>query len=455
MSKERRLDDGARDGRKWSLVLLCLLAQNCVMGFAFGSFGPLLASTEQDFGVSRALATAGMSLITLALGGLSPVLGGWMERVSVRTGMAGGALLSAIGYVGLACAGSFAVALGMYGLIGIGVCLTAILGPLILISRWFDKNRGKVLSIVNLPILLFLTPYIVAKLLPHYGRAGLLSAMGAICALLALLLLRLVEPAPVAAQQAQPGVPAAQCASGASLLKRPAFWLLSLGIGIMAGAGTGFVVHIVPFGMSRQMPFASRRSTAVGLCRRGDWGHAAVWLDLRPHRRAGSTGAQCLSPGRAVVGTPAGRRHSLVCAGGAARHLRGAARDAARRSDQPDVRHRECEPCDGIQLFHQAAFHPGIRAGAWSDFRPRRPLRLGLPCDGQPADRGGRLPLLLVADPAPAEVAASRACNSLKACVSQSQLPCNRTSNGRNHANQPGSGQKQGNPSHKVRETHF
>jgi MFS family permease len=38
------------------------------------------------------------------------------------------------------------------------------------------------------------------------------------------------------------------------LLKRPAFWLLSLGIGIMAGAGTGFVVHIVPFGMSRQMP---------------------------------------------------------------------------------------------------------------------------------------------------------------------------------------------------------
>ncbi|AEI81864.1 major facilitator superfamily MFS_1 (plasmid) [Cupriavidus necator N-1] len=254
VSKERRLDDGARDGRKWSLVLLCLLAQNCVMGFAFGSFGPLLASTEQDFGVSRALATAGMSLITLALGGLSPVLGGWMERVSVRTGMAGGALLSAIGYVGLACAGSFAVALGMYGLIGIGVCLTAILGPLILISRWFDKNRGKVLSIVNLPILLFLTPYIVAKLLPHYGRAGLLSAMGAICALLALLLLRLVEPAPVAAHQAQPGVPAAQCASGASLLKRPAFWLLSLGIGIMAGAGTGFVVHIVPFGMCRQMP---------------------------------------------------------------------------------------------------------------------------------------------------------------------------------------------------------
>ncbi len=254
VSKERRMDDGTRGGRRWSVVLLCLLAQNCVMGFAFGSFGPLLASTEQGFGVSRALAATGMSAITLAMGGLAPLLGGWMERMSVRIGMAGGTLLSAIGYVGLACAGSFPVALVMYGLIGVGVCLTAILGPLILISRRFDTNRGKMLSIVNLPILLFLTPYIVAELLPRYGRPVLLSAMGAICALLALLLLRLDAPAPVAAHHGLPGEPAAQRTSGASLLKRPAFWLLSLGIGIMAGAGTGFVVHIVPFGISRQMP---------------------------------------------------------------------------------------------------------------------------------------------------------------------------------------------------------
>ncbi|WP_254699712.1 MFS transporter [Trinickia violacea] len=225
------------------------------MGLAFGSFGPLLASTEQHFGVPRAAAATGMSMITLAIGGLSPFLGGMQQRVSVRTGMALGALLSAIGYWGLAFTGSFHVALAMFGLIGVGVCLTAILGPLILVSRWFESKRGKVLGIVNLPILLFLTPYIVAETLPRYGRCVLLSAMGTICAALVAVLMLLVEHPPASARAAD--VAAAQGEEAAPIMKRPAFWLLSLGIGIVAGAGTGFVVHIVPFGVSRQMSLQS------------------------------------------------------------------------------------------------------------------------------------------------------------------------------------------------------
>ena len=86
----------------WRVVLLCFLAQNLAMGFAFGSFGPLLASTEQHFGVTRTVATTGMSLILLAIGGLSPLLGGLLQKVSVRSAMIGGAALSALGYWGLA-----------------------------------------------------------------------------------------------------------------------------------------------------------------------------------------------------------------------------------------------------------------------------------------------------------------------------------------------------------------
>lgn len=225
------------------------------MGFAFGSFGPLLASTEEHFGVTRSLATMGMSVIMLGIGGLSPFLGNLLHFITVRTGMILGLLLSAAGYWGLAVTSSFSVAMLMFGLIGFGTCLAGILGPLTLVSRWFKANRGKMLSLVNLPIILLLTPFIVAQLLPVFGRFALLGGLGTICLVLALLMLLLIEHPPVPAHSsAQNAEQAAILPEGmASIFRRPAFWLLSLGIGILAGSGTGFVVHIVPFGISKDL----------------------------------------------------------------------------------------------------------------------------------------------------------------------------------------------------------
>jgi len=219
------------------------------MGFCFGSFGPLLASTEQQFGVSRTVASTGMSLVLLAIGGLSPVIGALLQRRSIRHAMIVGALLSAFGYWGLALLHSFVPALLMYGLIGTGVCLTAILGPLVLVSRWFEKNRGRALSLVNLPIMLFVTPYVVARLLPGYGRFAILGTIGSMFLILALLLLLLVDhPTRPGKAGSTAVLRAASASDTATILKQPAFWLLSLGIGIMAGAGVAYVVHIVPFG---------------------------------------------------------------------------------------------------------------------------------------------------------------------------------------------------------------
>jgi fucose permease len=237
-------------------VLLCFLAQNLGMGFAFGSVGPLLTSTEQHFGISRTSASMGMSLIMLAIGGLSPLLGGLMSRTSIRGCMIVGALLGATGYWGLALLNSFQLALVMYALIGTSVCLLAILGPLILVSRWFNNNRAKTLSIVNLPLVLFVTPYVVAEVLPRYGRFGMLGAMGTAFLLLAPALLLLVERPSLTGRQEPVGAVKHATDAGDSagaILRRPAFWLLSLGIGITAGAGSGFVVHIVPFGIEQQM----------------------------------------------------------------------------------------------------------------------------------------------------------------------------------------------------------
>jgi cyanate permease len=252
----------------WKVVLVCFAAQNLAMGFALGSFGPLLASTEQHFGVTRAVATTGMSLVMLAAGGLSPFIGGLLQRVSVRNAMVGGALLSAVGYWGLAMLSSFNLALIMFSLIGIGLCVMGILGPLTLISRWFATDRAKVLSLVNMPIAAFVTPFVVAKLLPDYGRLAILGGIGTIFLLVIPLLALIVDDparlgqAPHGAGRDSGGVIAMDGPlSARQILSSAPFWLLSLAMGAWAGAGIAFVVHIVPFGMDQHMSL----QTASGL----------------------------------------------------------------------------------------------------------------------------------------------------------------------------------------------
>lgn len=231
-------------------VVACFLSQNLGAGLAFGSFGPLLHANETHFGVSRSAAAMGMSLIMLAIGLLSPAAGPLMQKLKPRICMSAGAALSAVGYAVLAITHTYQVALVAYVLIGCGVSLTAILGPLAVISQWFVRDRGKVLSLVNLPLVLFGGPYLIAALLPSIGRSGVLLGLAAMMALLAPVLLTLAEPGAEREQaeagSAAPGLPP-------RLLAQSSFWLLSLGLGVVAGASSAFLVHVVAFGVGRDL----------------------------------------------------------------------------------------------------------------------------------------------------------------------------------------------------------
>lgn len=243
----------------WKIVVRCLLAQNLATGLAFGSFGPMLVSTEQHFGVSRTTATFGMSVTTATMGLLSPLLGSAMARFPVRWSMVCGALLSALGFAGLAVLSSFGLALPMYMFIGMGVCLLSILGPVTIVNQWFAAGRGKMLGIVNLPIMVFILPFILAAGLPLWGRTTILLAMASLFILLIPLLLTMVERPEQIGERPWSDAAGDQLVRPASagparqpavrILRMPEFWLLSLGVGIVAGSTTAFVVHIVPYGI--------------------------------------------------------------------------------------------------------------------------------------------------------------------------------------------------------------
>jgi len=243
----------------WEMLFLCFLGQNLGQGLGFGSFGALLANTEQHFGITRAAASTGMSLIG-GVQGVMAVLAGvfLLQRVSLRTTFIIGAILSAIGYLALAFLQSFGLALVAYGMIGTGICLLSVLGPTTLISRWFIADRGKVLGIVNLPIMILLTPYFVGLVLPAVGRLTLFMGFSAAFLLMIPLLFRIIDfpadvgqsPRDIVSDSPGPST-ATPLISVRTVLTNPLFWLMSLAIGVVAGAGTAFMTHAVPFGMGQ------------------------------------------------------------------------------------------------------------------------------------------------------------------------------------------------------------
>lgn len=260
---------------RFRIIMICFVARNLATGLGFGTFGPLLRTNELHFGVSRTLAATGMSMITIAIGLLSPLIGGFLVRLNLRNMMMAGALISAIGYAGLAFLPNYSLALAMYVLVGTGICLCAVLGPLTLVTRWVDERRGRALSIVNLPLVLLAAPYLVANLLPVFGRLALFAGMALLFVALIPLLALIVEQ-PSRAQPSGPALASGKAATeqrqSASPLGNPAFWLLSTGIGIIAGSGLIFVVHIVPFGVGQSMSLPDASSLLSSYAAAGMFG---------------------------------------------------------------------------------------------------------------------------------------------------------------------------------------
>jgi len=260
----------------WKVLALCFLSQNLAMGCAFGSFGPLLSSNEQFFGITRAAASAGLSCVLLATAFFSPLIGNLLPRISIKSAMIAGALLSALGYWGLALFPSFSIALVMYGVIGVGICTNAVLCPLLLVNRWFVSDKAKALSVVNLPMGLLVVPFVVGHTLPDVGRFTVLGVLGTIpLAFIPFILFMPEDPAHVgqlahgATGSPNPVATAAGSADGESstihdILSKPAFWFFSLGMGIMQGAGGAFYAHFVGFGAERGVPLATA-STILSL----------------------------------------------------------------------------------------------------------------------------------------------------------------------------------------------
>lgn len=197
-----------------------------------------------------------MSMATLAIAGSAAFVGIVVQRWSARIAMTVAAALSALSYVTMALTPSFNIVLACYVVLGTCAVTLGIIGPVTLVNRFYAANRGKMLGIIHMPILLMVAPVAIAKAFPLLGRSGILLTL----AMIFLLFTPITWWGTSGTQAASPPAQSEDVATGerrdttgARDPRMLALVLLSLAVGVVSGSSVVYMAHIVPFGLSRAL----------------------------------------------------------------------------------------------------------------------------------------------------------------------------------------------------------
>lgn len=244
----------------WIMAAIAAVAQNAAMGLNFGSYSTFIAAMEGRYETTRALSSAGLGAMVLSMALWSPVVGTLLRKYSLRMIMIIGAGLSGAGYALMTQVENVWVMLAVYAaFMGTGACFLGIVPAATLVSRWFVRDRGKALGIINMPIFLFFLSPVFGNLLPRIGMDNVfLLISGLFFAAILILVFVVDEPQKIGMKprgaddlpRSKEQPPAAQLRRG-DFLRMRKFWLLCLGVGITTSGGTVVVTHFVPFGVGR------------------------------------------------------------------------------------------------------------------------------------------------------------------------------------------------------------
>lgn len=194
----------------------------------------------KDFGWTRATVTSGSAFGKVIIGPLFGFAAGWfIDRYGPRKLMLTGIVMGGLALIGLSVMTTLWQFYLFYLFNALGYLFGGPLPNQVLISRWFNKSRGKVMGIAYLGIGIggMLVPQIAKVLNMHFGWRGGLRDLGILMIAVAFPMAWFVKEHPDGA-----GLPAKQEQSKEpfnNILKRPAFFLLLIGSMCSIGAVAG------------------------------------------------------------------------------------------------------------------------------------------------------------------------------------------------------------------------
>lgn len=227
------------------IVFTAFLALFAIVGFALYGIPFFYDFMVNDFGFSRAEVTSGNAFGKLVVAPLFGFLAGWLiDRYGPRRLMMLGIVLAGIALVGLSHASALWIFYFFYVFNALGYVFGGPLPCQVLISRWFDKNRGKAMGIAYLGIGAggAIVPLLATNLEKNFGWQNALTILGILIVVIALPLTYFIkDPAktnPIETVKKEPPV------SMKAIFSNRNFYLLAFGSMCSIGAVGGMMQHL-------------------------------------------------------------------------------------------------------------------------------------------------------------------------------------------------------------------
>ena len=242
--------------RGWWIVGDAFLAQGVMVGLTIMSYAVFITPISQAFDTSFMVVNLGLSivLLTITLGG--PLVGGLLDRTSIRTHMTCGACIGSLAWLGM----SFATELWQLGLGMAGAALGMVLsGPLAagtVVAKWFDRKRGMASGIAAMgpPAGGLLLVPLTGWLVEEYDWRTTLRCFSLLALSLAPLHFWIIRNQPRDLGQTPDGAPPHEVEGPPSHAPSPReivtakdFWMLALMVGILFGVGSGWGANSIRF----------------------------------------------------------------------------------------------------------------------------------------------------------------------------------------------------------------
>ena len=215
-----------------------------LVGFAYYGLPFFFDFMVQDFGYTRAEVTSGNAVGRLIVAPLFGFIAGWLiDRYGPRPLMMFGAIIMGIAFIGLSNSNTLGLFYLFYVLYALGNVSGGPLACQVVISRWFDKNRGKAMGIAYLGIGTggALVPLLANNLEANFGWQNALSIMGIIIVLISFPLAFFIRDPQKGSKKSEAK---RELAPMKEILKNKNFYLLALGSMCSIGAVGGIGQHL-------------------------------------------------------------------------------------------------------------------------------------------------------------------------------------------------------------------
>jgi sugar phosphate permease len=236
-------DTSSTRGQQIFAVVTSFLALFAIVGVALYGLPRFYPFFVQELGWSRQQVTSGNAYSKIAIAIAFGFLAGRLvDRFGPRRLMLGGIVMAGLALVGLSYATTMSAFYLFYAFNALGYVCGGPLPNQVLLSRWFDKGRGKAMGIAYLGIGVggAVVPLLAYNLTQTLGWRGAMWWLGVLMIAVALPAAWFVHEPPAAAASAR----AATTRSLAPILSRPAFLLLLIGSMASIGAVGGTMQNL-------------------------------------------------------------------------------------------------------------------------------------------------------------------------------------------------------------------